>query len=131
MNYLFNTVSAEKQLSTVVLEAMDLGYAEPDTRIDLSGKDVARKLLILARETRENLELEDVAIKPFLPANRLQDGPMDEFWQNLRAYENTFEAQRAELERQGKGYRLIASWEEGKARVELREIEKGHPFYSV
>ncbi|MGV3588031.1 MAG: bifunctional aspartate kinase/homoserine dehydrogenase I [Adhaeribacter sp.] len=131
MNYLFNTVSADKKLSTVVQEAMDLGYAEPDPRIDLSGKDVARKILILARETGENLELEDVAIKPFLPANCLQDGPMDEFWQNLRDYENTFEAQRAELESQNKGYRLIASWEEGKARVELREIEKGHPFYSV
>ncbi|KAA5549076.1 bifunctional aspartate kinase/homoserine dehydrogenase I [Adhaeribacter rhizoryzae] len=131
MNYLFNTVSADKKLSTVVQEAMDLGYAEPDPRIDLSGKDVARKILILARETGENLELEDVAIKPFLPANCLQDGPMDEFWQNLRDYENTFEAQRAELENQGKGYRLIAAWEEGKARVELREIEKGHPFYSV
>ncbi|GEO07089.1 bifunctional aspartate kinase/homoserine dehydrogenase I [Adhaeribacter aerolatus] len=131
MNYLFNTVSADKKLSTVVQEAMDLGYAEPDPRIDLSGKDVARKILILARETGENLELEDVAIKPFLPANCLQDGPMDEFWQNLRDYENTFETQRAELENQGKGYRLIAAWEEGKARVELREIEKGHPFYSV
>ncbi|MDB5262096.1 MAG: thrA [Adhaeribacter sp.] len=131
MNYLFNTVSADKKLSTVVQEAMDLGYAEPDPRIDLSGKDVARKILILARETGENLELEDVAIKPFLPANCLQDGPMDEFWQNLRDYEEVFEVQRAELESQGKGYRLIASWEEGKARIELREIEKGHPFYAV
>ncbi|WP_026462133.1 bifunctional aspartate kinase/homoserine dehydrogenase I [Adhaeribacter aquaticus] len=131
MNYLFNTVSAEKKLSTVVQEAMDLGYAEPDPRIDLSGKDVARKILILARETGENLELEDVNIKPFLPANCLADGPMDEFWANLRSYEDTFEAQRAEVEKQGKGYRLIASWEDGKARIELREIEKGHPFYSV
>jgi bifunctional aspartokinase / homoserine dehydrogenase 1 len=131
MNYLFNTVSAEKKLSTVVQEAMDLGYAEPDPRIDLSGKDVARKILILARETGENLELEDVAIKLFLPANCLQDGPVDEFWRNLRAYEDEFETQRAEVEKQGKGYRLIASWETGKARVELREIEKGHPFYAV
>jgi len=131
MNYLFNTVSAEKHLSTVVQEAMDLGYAEPDPRIDLSGKDVARKILILARETGENLELEDVQIKPFLPADCLADGPMDEFWQNLQQYENSFEAQRAEVEKAGKGYRLIASWEGGKARIELREIEKGHPFYSV
>ncbi|PIQ21999.1 MAG: bifunctional aspartate kinase/homoserine dehydrogenase I, partial [Cytophagales bacterium CG18_big_fil_WC_8_21_14_2_50_42_9] len=131
MNYLFNTVSAEKHLSKVVQEAMDLGYAEPDPRIDLSGKDVARKILILARETGENLELEDVHIKPFLPANCLADGPMDEFWQNLHQYEKTFEAQRAEVEKAGKGYRLIASWEDGKAKVELREIEKGHPFYSV
>ena len=131
MNYLFNTVSAQKHLSKVVQEAMDLGYAEPDPRIDLSGKDVARKILILARETGENLELEDVHIKSFLPANCLADGPMDEFWQNLQQYENSFEVQRSELENAGKGYRLIASWEDGKAKVELREIEKGHPFYSV
>ncbi|MDQ4140372.1 MAG: bifunctional aspartate kinase/homoserine dehydrogenase I [Bacteroidota bacterium] len=131
MNYLFNTVSAEKKLSTVVQEAMDLGYAEPDPRIDLSGKDVARKIMILARETGDNLELEDVHIKPFLPANCLQDSPMDEFWQNLRSYEDTFEAQRAEVEKQGKGYRLVASWQDGKARIELREVEKSHPFYSV
>jgi aspartokinase/homoserine dehydrogenase 1 len=131
MNYLFNTVSADKKLSTVVQEAMDLGYAEPDPRIDLSGKDVARKIMILARETGDNLELEDVHINPFLPANCLQDSPMDEFWQNLGNYENTFEAQRAEVEKQGKGYRLVASWEEGKARIELREVEKSHPFYSV
>jgi aspartokinase/homoserine dehydrogenase 1 len=131
MNYLFNTVGADKKLSTVVQEAMDLGYAEPDPRIDLSGKDVARKILILARETGENLELEDVQIKPFLPANCLAEGPMDEFWRHLRSYEDTFEAQRAAVENQDKGYRLIASWEDGKARIELREIEKGHPFYAV
>lgn len=131
MNYLFNTVSADKKLSTVVQEAMDLGYAEPDPRIDLSGKDVARKILILARETGENLELDDVQIKPFLPASCLAEGPMDEFWNHLRAYEDTFEAQRAEVENQNKDYRLIASWEDGKARIELREIEKGHPFYAV
>lgn len=131
MNYLFNTVGADKKLSAVVQEAMDLGYAEPDPRIDLSGKDVARKILILARETGENLELEDVQIKPFLPSNCLAEGPTEEFWRNLRSYEDTFEALRAEVENQGKGYRLIASWEDGKARVALQEIEIGHPFYAV
>jgi bifunctional aspartokinase / homoserine dehydrogenase 1 len=56
---------------------------------------------------------------------------MEEFWRNLRSYEDTFEARRAEVEKQDKGYRLIASWEDGRARIELREIEKGHPFYAV
>ncbi|MDO4993707.1 MAG: bifunctional aspartate kinase/homoserine dehydrogenase I [Bacteroidales bacterium] len=130
LNFIFNTLSAEVPFSQTVRRAKEEGYSEPDPRVDLSGRDVIRKLVILGREAGYRLNQSDVETHLFIPDN-LFKGSQEEFWQQLPALDADFERRRSELDAQGKRWRFVASLDGGKARVELKEVGKNHPFYSL
>lgn len=130
LNFVFNAISADTPLSEAVRQAKEQGYSEPDPRIDLSGKDVIRKLTILARESGYCVETSEIENKPFLPS-ALFDGKPEAFWHELPTLDAQFEAERIRLEAEGKHWRYVAVWEEGKGSVGLREIAAGHPFYNI
>ena len=130
LNFIFNTLSAEMPFSQTVRRAKDEGYSEPDPRVDLSGKDVIRKLVILGREAGYHLNQSDVEKHLFIP-DRLFEGSLEEFWQQLPALDADFEQRRSELEAQGLRWRFVASLDDGKAKVELKAVNKSHPFYSL
>ena len=110
--------------------AKEQGYSEPDPRIDLSGKDVIRKLVILAREAGYRLEQEEVEKHLFVP-DEFFDGSLDDFWKNVPSLDADFEACRKQLEEQGKRWRFVAKLENGKGSVSLQEVDKSHPFYNL
>jgi bifunctional aspartokinase / homoserine dehydrogenase 1 len=130
LNFIFNIISDEIPLSVAIQMAVDKGYAEPDPRIDLSGTDVLRKLLILSRECGYPLEKADVAIKNFLPDDCFTSD-MAGFWAKVKALDADFEAKRKALEAQGKKWRYVAVFEEGNSRIELLEVDATHPFYNL
>lgn len=130
LNYVFNTLSADVSLSKAVKMAQENGYSEPDPRIDLSGKDVIRKLVILARESGYKLNVEDVACHLFIP-EKLFEGSQEAFWEQLPSLDAHFEKERQRLEREHKRWRFVAEWADGKASVGLREIPMGHPLYDL
>ena len=130
LNYVFNTLSADIPLSCAVRLAQENGYSEPDPRIDLSGKDVVRKLVILARESGYRVEFDEIARELFIPAS-LFEGSLDDFWRELPQQDAHFEAERKRLEREHKRWRFVAKWENGKGSVGLREFSMGHPFYDL
>ncbi len=130
LNYIFNTLSADMPFSQTVRRAKDEGYSEPDPRVDLSGKDVIRKLVILGREAGYHLNQRDVETHLFIP-DHLFEGSLDEFWQQLPALDADFEQRRSQLEAQGLRWRFVASLDDGKAKVELKAVSKNHPFYSL
>lgn len=130
LNYVFNTLSADVTFSRAVEMAKENGYSEPDPRIDLSGKDVIRKLVILARESGYRVETTDVLSRPIIPADYFE-GSIESFFDRLPALDERFEAERLRLEREGRRLRYVASWENGRAEVGLREIVADHPFYGL
>ena len=130
LNYIFNTISADIPFSKTVELAKAEGYSEPDPRIDLSGKDVLRKLVILTREAGYSINQEDVEAQLFVPQSFF-DGTMEEFWQNLPSLDADWEARRQMLESQNKVWRFVAKYEDGHASISLQEIEQGHPFYQL
>ena len=110
--------------------AKEQGYSEPDPRIDLSGKDVIRKLVILAREAGYRLEQDDVEKHLFIP-DALFEGSLENFWKNVSQLDVEFEARRQKLTEDGKRWRFVAKFENGKATVGLQEVCVGHPFYGL
>ena len=130
LNFVFNTLSADIPLSKAVQMAKEAGYSEPDPRIDLSGKDVIRKITILARESGYRVEADEIEKNLFIPAS-LFDGTIDEFWAGLPALDAQFEAERQRLVSENKRWRFVAEWADGKGKVSLREIPLGHPFYDL
>lgn len=130
LNYIFNILSEEVPLSQAIRMAREAGFTEPDPRVDLSGADVVRKLLILARESGYRLEKEDIRVVPLLPAEYFQ-GSRDEFWEKIPALDASFEEKRKILAAAHQKWRFVASFDERNARAELREIEKDHPFYDL
>ncbi len=130
LNYIFNTLSADVPLSRAVRLALENGYSEPDPRVDLSGKDVARKLAILARESGYRVETADIATQPFIPSD-LFDGSLDDFWRRLPGLDDRFEAERKRLVAEGKRWRFVAEWSEGQGTIGLREVTVDHPFYNL
>ncbi|MBP5306813.1 MAG: bifunctional aspartate kinase/homoserine dehydrogenase I [Paludibacteraceae bacterium] len=130
LNYIFNTLSADVPFSQTIRMAKDAGYAEPDPRIDLSGKDVVRKLVILAREAGYRVEQEDVEKNLFVP-NRYFDGSLEDFWSTISELDEDFESRRRKLEREHKKYRFVAMMDEGKCSVGLQEVDTCHPFYDL
>lgn len=130
LNFIFNKISADIPFSETIRMAKEEGYSEPDPRIDLSGKDVIRKLVILAREAGYRLEQEEVEKHLFVP-NEFFDGSLDDFWKNIPSLDTDFEARRKQLEEQGKHWRFVAKLENGKGIVSLQEVEKTHPFYNL
>ncbi|MCA1744986.1 MAG: hypothetical protein LC643_04640 [Bacteroidales bacterium] len=131
LNFIVNTLSDEKPLSEVILEAKAKGFSEPDPRVDLSGTDVVRKLLILARESGYPLELEDVEVEPFVPAEYLNLPSLEVFMEKVTELNPVFEARRQKLEKEGKRLRYAARLSEGKAQVGLVEVDKTHPFFDL
>ena len=130
LNFIFNTISQDIPFSETVRLAKERGYSEPDPRIDLSGKDVIRKLVILAREAGYEISQEDVEAKLFIPQSFF-DGSLEEFWKNLPSLDAEFEARRQQLEAQKKVWRFVAKLEGGKASVSLQEFDSDHSFYKL
>lgn len=130
LNFIFNKISAELPFSQTVKMAKEQGYSEPDPRVDLSGKDVIRKLTILSRESGYRMNQEDVQKNLFL-SDRFFESTQDEFWQILPEVDAQFEEGRRVLEQEQKRWRFVATLENGKGSVELKEVNSHHPFYDL
>ena len=130
LNFIFNEIAADVPFSETIRRAKEQGYSEPDPRIDLSGKDVIRKLVILAREAGYQVEQEDVEKHLFVPESYFQ-GTVEDFWKTLPELDADFEARRKELEVQGLRWRFVAKLVEGKTTVSLETVDASHPFYQL
>ena len=130
LNFIFNEIAADVPFSETIRRAKEQGYSEPDPRIDLSGKDVIRKLVILAREAGYQVEQEEVEKHLFVPDEYFQ-GTVENFWKRLPELDAEFEVRRQELEKNGLRWRFVATMEEGKTRVSLETVDASHPFYPL
>ena len=130
LNFIFNTISKDIPFSETVRMAKEQGFSEPDPRIDLSGKDVVRKLVILSREAGYEVNQEDVVAEPFIP-QEFFDCSLDEFWKKLPSLDAEFERQRQQLEKEHKHWRFVAKMDDGKYTVSLRTFDEHHSFYSL
>ena len=130
LNFIFNEIAADVPFSETVRRAKQQGYSEPDPRIDLSGKDVVRKLVILAREAGYKVEQEDVEKHLFVP-DEMFEGSLEEFWTNLPKLDADFETKRELLEKEHKRWRFVASMDHGKTKVSLEAVGEHHPFYGL
>jgi len=131
LNFIFNVLSPEITMSKAIKMAQEKGYSEPDPRIDLSGLDVLRKLLILCRESGYVIEKEDIEIHSFLPEECQATKSLEEFWSLIPKYDAEFESKRKALEDQGKKWRFVAQMQEGSASISLQEVEQNHPLYNL
>ncbi len=130
LNFIFNEIAVDVPFSETVRRAKEQGYSEPDPRIDLSGTDVVRKLVILTREAGYQVEQSDVEKHLFVPKEYF-DGSVEDFWKKLPALDADFEKRRQKLEATGKRWRFVATMENGKTNVALREVDINHPFYRL
>ena len=130
LNFIFNEIGAETPFSETVKRAKEQGYSEPDPRIDLSGKDVVRKLVILTREAGYKVEQEDVEKHLFVPNDYFQ-GFVEDFWKRLPELDANFEQRREKLAEEGKRWRFVATMDHGKTNVALKEVDSSHPFYNL
>ncbi len=130
LNYIFNTLSKDIPFSKAVKMAKEMGYAEPDPRIDLSGIDVIRKLVILARESGYKIEKEEVVNNSFIPVKYFNSS-MEEFWNTISEMDSVFEEQRVVLESKKQKWRFVGVMDQGKASVSLVIVDPGHPFYDL
>ncbi len=130
LNFIFNTISADIPLSKAIVMAKEARYAEPDPRIDLSGTDVIRKLVILTREAGYKVEQSDVKKNLFVP-QKYFDGSLDDFWNSIHELDAEFEMTRKRLEVENKRYRFVATMENGECSVGLQEVGMHHPFYEL
>jgi len=131
LSYIFNNFGPDLSFADAVRDAKEKGFTEPDPRDDLSGLDVARKILILAREVGIPLEPEEVEVAQLLPDNCLTAPTVDEFFHQLEVSDSYFSELLANAEKQGGRLRYIASLENGKATVQLKVVDKQHPFYNL
>ena len=130
LNFIFNEIAADVPFSETVRRAKEQRYSEPDPRIDLSGTDVIRKLVILTREAGYKVEQDDVEKHLFVPDSYFE-GSIDDFWKRLPELDADFEARRKVLEAENKRWRFVATMENGKTNVALKEVPYGHPFYGL
>ena len=130
LNFIFNEIAEDVPFSETVRRAKEQGYAEPDPRIDLSGMDVVRKLVILAREAGYQVEQQDVEKKLFVP-DEYFEGTVDDFWKKLPQLDADFEERRKVLEKENKKWRFVAKLENGKTSVSLQTVDMRHPFYEL
>jgi len=130
LNFIFNTISTDTPMSKTIRLAKEMGFSEPDPRIDLSGVDVARKILILARESGYRIEMEDIKINRFIPDSYFE-GTLDDFWSSISEVDDSFEVNRKKLEAENKKWRFVAKFESGIAEVGLQEVDSKHPFYDL
>lgn len=130
LNYIFSALSEEKSFSEAVKEAMTLGYSEPDPRIDLTGTDVVRKLVIVSREAGYRLEQEDVALMPLIPA-RMMEGSVAHFFDCIGDVDIQMRERYRKAAGNGSRLRYVATFDRGKASVALKEVPQGHPLYNL
>jgi aspartokinase/homoserine dehydrogenase 1 len=130
LNFIFNTINAGIPFSRAIQMAREAGYAEPDPRIDLSGRDVIRKLVILAREAGYRVEQKDVKLENIIPAKYFEGSP-DDFRTNVKTLDNDFESRRQKLEAENKRLRFVARMERGVCGLGLQEVDSRHPFYEL
>ena len=130
INFIFNTLSADCPLSQAVRLAKEKGFSEPDPRIDLSGTDVIRKLVILTREAGYRAEQDDVERHLFIP-DKYFNGTLDDFWAHLPELDNDFEQRRRRLQAEDKHWSFVATMDHGHTSVALQEVAKDHPFYNL
>jgi aspartokinase/homoserine dehydrogenase 1 len=130
LNFVFNNYHGDKSFAKVVRQAQDEGYTEPDPRLDLSGIDVMRKIMILARETGEKLEMEDISNNSFMPGSCMK-GDVENFYKEMEKHEAHFAKLVSEAAKAGKKLKFVAKYEEGKASVGLQQIDPHHDFYHL
>lgn len=131
LNFIFNNFKKGVSFSDIVNQAMKEGYTEPDPRIDLSGVDVARKILILARESGYELEMDAIENKPFMPDELMQIESVDDFIKALPDFDEHFEKLRQDAEDKSKKLRYVAEFNNGKASVELKQADSTKPYYQL
>jgi len=131
LSFIFNTFSKQNKFNEVVELARDKGFTEPDPRIDLSGKDVARKVLILARETGRSIELNEIRITNILPDACLRANSVEDFFKALKENNNHFELMLENADSEQKKLRCIATITEEEAFVELQAVDADNPFYHL
>jgi aspartokinase/homoserine dehydrogenase 1 len=130
LNFIFNNIGPGMSLSETIRAAKEKGISEPDPRVDLSGTDVVRKILILAREAGYSIEKEDVEVKKFLPDDCFR-GSLESFYNRVRELDDDFEEKRKLLVSQNKKWRFYASLDHGKASVELITVDPTHPTFDL
>ena len=131
LNFIFNNFNSSTTFHDVVKQAQKEGYTEPDPRIDLSGTDVARKLLILARESGYSLDMSDVSNESFLPSGALEAHSVDAFYELIKSKDDAFKTLLTSALDNDAQLKYVASFKDGKANVGLKEIPAGHPFYNL
>ncbi len=131
MNFIFSELENGKSFSEVVQEAKEKGFTEPDPRDDLSGMDVARKILILGREAEQTLEFNDITIQSMVPEDCKNTASVAEFFENLKTHDGEFADLLANAEAKEERLRFMATLENGKAKVGLNSIPLAHPFSSL
>lgn len=132
LSYIFNNFTGDKRFSQIVKEAKELGYTEPDPRDDLNGTDMARKILILARESQsEQIELSDVVRDNILPPECMNAKSIADFFIELEKHDQVFEDKKTQAINEGKALRFIAKYENGTASIGLAMVDSNHPFYML
>ena len=131
LSYVFNNFTQDQSFSDVVKKAKELGYTEPDPREDLSGLDVRRKIVILARETGVPMEKEDVIINGILPEECLNAKDVEAFFETLENNNGIFSDLITTANKQNEKLRMVAVLEDGKARIGLESVDVNHPFYNL
>ncbi|WP_273447519.1 bifunctional aspartate kinase/homoserine dehydrogenase I [Neolewinella agarilytica] len=131
LSYIFNNFDGRRPYDEIVREAKEKGFTEPDPRVDLSGKDVGRKILILARETGVALEAKDIELKSFLPEGAMEAESVDDFFQVLENNQDYFAKLQADAKAEGKVLRMIATLEGEKASVGMQAVDTDSPFYNL
>lgn len=131
LSFIFNTFSGDRPFSQIVRQAREMGFTEPDPRIDLSGQDVRRKLVILARETGLPMEPKDVQIESILPQPALEADTVEDFFSALEEADAYFETLRKDSAAAGKVMRMVAKLEDGQASIGLQTVDASHPFFGL
>ena len=130
LNFVFNNYDGTKSFAEVVKQAQNEGYTEPDPRLDLSGKDVMRKIMILAREAGHTIEMDDISNNSFMPDACMQ-GSVDDFYQSMAMHENHFKQLLNEAKSNGCILKFVAQFDNGKASVGLQHINPQHNLYHL
>lgn len=132
LNYIFSNISSTKDFASTVKDARELGYTEPDPKLDLSGMDVARKILILSREIGEEINLSDVAIENCLTPESQKTETVEQLWETLEKFDNPVFAEKIkQAEAEGKRLKYIATYENGVSKTEVKAVGPEHPFYNI
>lgn len=131
LNFIFNEYDGETAFCDVIKKAKDMGYSEPDPRLDLSGEDVMRKLLILVRESGFEMEMEQIEMQTFLPESCIGNDSLEAFYEAVTKAEPYFKSLYEKAKEHHCRLKMVATYADGKAQVKLQEISGSHPFYNL